>query len=290
MDCEAWEARLLARRSATAPLVLRSFSLAKRLSASLMVGACLCCPLMSLAQQPPGGDSNKTSLPDSPKPQDNTNTTTDTTPRFIGYMTNKSIVFPAIAVSDRPLTPVSKFKLFLNQSISPPYLLVAGIAAAFDQARDAPKGYGQGWGAYGGRYGMKLARASSSSFFSSFLLASTLHQDPRFFPQNRPTIWGSVKYSVNRVFITRTDSGIDTFNTSGIVGTVAAEGLANVYLPASEQTAARNCARIGTDLALRVGVNMFENYWPTLFRRLGLNEVKYIPNPNATQNPAPKNN
>jgi hypothetical protein len=289
MDCEAWEARLLARRCATAPLVLRNFSLAKRLSASVIVGACLCCPLFSLAQQPPGGDSSKTSLPDSPKPQNTTNANTDTTTRFIGYMTNKSIVFPAIAVSDRPLAPGEKFKLFLNQSVSPPYLLAAGIAAGFDQARDAPKGYGQGWGAFGGRYGMKLARASSSSFFSSFLLASALHQDPRFFPQNRPTVWGSVKYSVKRVFITRTDSGIDTFNTSGIVGTVAAEGLANVYLPASEQTAARNCARIGTDLAWRVGVNMFENYWPTLFHKLGLNEVKYIPNPNANQNPAPSN-
>ena len=290
MDCEAWEGRLLARRSATAPLFLRNFSLAKRLSASLMVGACLCCPLLSLAQQPPGGDSSKTSLPDSPNAQNTTNATPDTTTRFIGYMTNKSIAFPAIAVSDRPLTPVEKFKLFLNQSVSPPYLLGAGIAAGFDQARDAPKGYGQGWGAFGGRYGMKLARASSSSFFSSFLLASTLHQDPRFFPQNRPTVWGSVKYSVKRVFVTRTDSGIDTFNTSGIVGTVAAEGLANVYLPGSEQTAGRNCARIGTDLAWRVGVNMFQNYWPTLFRRLGLNEVKYIPNPSATQNPKPTNN
>ena len=185
----------------------KKFLSAKRLSAFLMVGAWLCCPVMSLAQQPPGGDSDKTSLPDSPKPQDTTDTTTDTTTRFIGYMTNKSIVFPAIAVSDRPLTSGEKFKLFLNQSVSPPYLLAAGIAAGFDQARDSPKGYGQGWGSYGGRYGMKLARASSNSFFGSFLLASALHQDPRFFPKNRPTVWGSVKYSVRRVFITRTDWG-----------------------------------------------------------------------------------
>ena len=59
-----------------------------------------------------------------------------------------------------------------------------------------------------------------------------------------------------------------------------AEGLANVYLPGSEQTAARNCERIGTDLAWRVGVNMFENYWPLYpICRLGLNEIKYSPTP-----------
>ena len=74
-----------------------------------------------------------------PNPQDTTNTTTDTTTRFIGYMTNKSIAFPAIAVSDRPLTSGEKFKLFLNQSVSPPYLLAAGIAAGFDQAQTLPR-------------------------------------------------------------------------------------------------------------------------------------------------------
>jgi hypothetical protein len=259
-----------------------------RLSASLILGFCLFSPFLTSAQEPAGAGTSRTTLPDSPKPQGNTTPAVNTTNRFIGYMTNKSFVFPDIAYSEGPLSTGEKFKLFVNQSISPPYIIVAGISAAYDQARNDPKADGQGWDAYGTRFGADIARSSSDSFFSTFVLASALHQDPRFFPQSNPTLWGSMKYSAMRLFVTRTDSGRDTFNTSQIVGTLAAEGLANVYLPASEQTAAKNCERVGTDLAWRFAANMFKNYWPTVFHSLGLNHLKVIPDPGSVQNPSPQ--
>ena len=202
---------------------------------------------------------------------------------FIGYVSNKSIVFPDIATSPGPLTTTGKFKLFVNQSISPPYIFVAASGAAFDQARDVPKDLGQGWGAYGSRFGASMARSSTSSFFESFLLASLLHQDPRFFPQSKPTLWGSLKYSTQRVVITRTDAGKNVFNTSGLLGPLASEGLANVYLPPSEQTVGKTLARFAADLGWRVGGNMFKNYWPTFFRNMGLHRLKVIPDPKAPQ-------
>ena len=217
--------------------------------------------------------------------QDAPNSSTGSTSAFIGYATNKSFVFPDIATSPGPLTTAGKFKLFVNQSISPPYILVAACSAAFDQARNVPEGYGQGWDAYGDRYGETIARASSSSFFGTFVFASLLHQDPRFFPQYKPTLWGSVKYSAERIFVTRTDSGRDTFNASGLMGPAFAEGLANAYLPASEQTAGKTMERYGTDLAWRFAANMFKNYWPTIFHSLGLRRVKVIPDPGPADNP-----
>jgi hypothetical protein len=81
------------------------------------------------------------------------------------------------------------------------------------------------------------------------------------------------------VVITRNDSGKDTFNTSGLLGPLAAEALANVYLPQSEQTGAKTAQRYGTDLAWRFAANMFKNYWPTLFHQMGLNRLKVIPDP-----------
>src|SRR5215475_13018421 len=51
---------------------------------------------------------------------------------FIGYATNGSFVFPDIATSPGPLTTARKFKLFVNQSISPPYIVVAASGAALD--------------------------------------------------------------------------------------------------------------------------------------------------------------
>jgi hypothetical protein len=255
-----------------------SFRFLRRLSSSLILGAYLFCPDWALAQNPASTGASSGSLPDSPTPHIATNSQ-NAPARFVGYMTNPSFIFPDIAHGEGPLTTDQKFKLFMNQTISPPYIFVAAVSAAYDQARNSPKDYGQGWDAYGSRFGADMARASSNSFFSSFVFASVWHQDPRFFPQSHPSLWSSVKYSARRVFITRTDSGGDTFNTSGILGTAAAEALANAYLPASQQTAANNCQRVGTDLAWKFGANMFKNYWPTLFHHMGLNRLKVIPDP-----------
>jgi len=258
-----------------------SFPPVKGASAFMILCVWFWCPQLLLAQGPVGAGSSRTSLPDAPKPQGNAISTEGTSTRFVGYMTSKSIIFPDIAFSEGPLTPGGKFKLFVNQSISPAYVFTAAFSAAYDQARDSPKDYGQGWDSYGGRFGMQMARTSSNSFFSTFVFASALHQDPRFFPQSHPSLWGSIKYSAQRVFVTRTDSGRDTFNTSAIAGTLAAEGLAIVYLPASEGTAAMYGERVGVDLAWRFAGNMLKNYWPTMFRSLGLNRLKVIPGPSS---------
>ncbi len=260
----------------------------RRIGRALLVGACLLVPSAALAQAPAGAGTGTTSAPESPQPKQagSSNAAVDTTTRFVGYMTNRSIVFPDIATSEGPMTTGEKFRLFVNQSISPPYVLAAGISAAYNQARNSPAAYGQGWNAYGNRYGESIARAASNAFFGNFVFASMLHQDPRFYPQNRPSFWGSVKYSAQRIVVTRSDSGRDTFNSSGILGTVAAEGLANAYLPASEQTAAKNIERIGTDLAWRFAGNMFKNFWPTIFHDLELNRLRVIPDPGAPGNPA----
>ena len=233
----------------------------------------------ALAQGPVGAGTKGTSLPDSPQPkqQGTASSTQDTTKGFIGYLSNRSIVFPDIATSPGPLTTGGKFKLFVNQSISPPYLIEAGISAAYSQARDVPSSYGQGWGAYGGRYGASIARASSNSFFSTFVLASVFHQDPRFFPESHPTLLGSVKYSARRLVISRNDAGKEVINASGLLGPLVAEGLASVYLPASEQTAGKTFERYGTDTAWKFAANMFKDYWPTIFHRLQLNRLKVIP-------------
>jgi hypothetical protein len=262
-----------------------NFRPVKWLSAGLMLSAFFSCPL--LAQEPTGTGTSGTSSPDAPKAQSSTNPAVKTTTRFVGYMTNKSIIFPDIAFSEGPLMPDGKFKLFVNQSISPPYILVAALGAAYDQAVNTPKDYGQGWDAYAGRFGDDVARASSDSFFGTFVFASALHQDPRFFPQSGPSVWGSIKYSAQRVFVTRTDSGRDTFNTSGLAGSLAAEALANVYLPASERTAAQSCERVGIDLAWKFAGNMFKNYWATVFLRLKLNRLKVIPDPGLPETGAP---
>jgi hypothetical protein len=245
----------------------------------------LCCFSRLNAQQPAGAGTRNLPLPESPEPKGppSSSPLVDTTSRFVGYMTNRSIFFPDIASSPGPPTPTGKFRLFIDQSVSPAYVLIAGTNAAYGQARDVPQGYGQGWNSYAERFGAQMARGASNSFFGSFAFASLLRQDPRFFPQSRPTFWGSVKYSAWRIAETRTDSGGQTFNSSGILGPFAGEVLANAYLPRTEQTGAKTAERFGVDLAWKFAGHMFKNYWPTFFHDMGLNRLKVIPDPGLSQ-------
>ena len=225
---------------------------------TLMVLAWMAFSSVLFAQQP------ASTLPDAPQAQK----TADNDSSPIGFITNKSFFFPAIATSSGPLTTGQKFELFVNQSVSPPYIVLAAASAGINQARNDPEAWGQGGEAYGKRFGSALARASSSSFFGTFVFASLLHQDPRFFPQAKPTFWGSVKYSAREVFVTRKDSGGETFNASGLGGPLAAEALANAYLPVSEQTGEKTMTRYGTEVLLQFGGNMFQNYWPVIRHRV----------------------
>jgi len=89
-----------------------------------------------------------------------------------------------------------------------------------------------------------MARASSTSFFGTFVFASILRQDPRFFPNSHPS--SPPRHQVTptvRIVVTRNDKGNDVFNSSGLLGPLAAEALSNSYLPRSEQTGARTMER-----------------------------------------------
>jgi len=186
---------------------------------------------------------------------------------FFSTLNRKSIVFPDIATTEGPLSTGGKFKLFVDNSASLSTLVGSAANAAIGQAEDYPHGYGQGWEGYGKRFGATMARNASSNFFGTFLLASTLHQDPRFFPQKDPTFGGSVKYSLTRLVITRNDDGNDAANWSGLLGPLMAEGLANAYWPEEDRTAGQTLRRYGVDLATTAGFNMLRNYWPVLFKK-----------------------
>jgi len=191
----------------------------------------------------------------------------------------KSIVFPDIAASTEPLSPGRKFELFVDNSVSVHTLTWAALGSAVGQAANSPTGRGQGWDGYTKRYGSSMARQSSSEFFGTFLLASALHHDPRFYPEIKPSFGHAVKYSIERVFVTRNDDGRDVVNWSGLGGPLVAEGLANVYWPDRNRTVGDTFLRCGLDLATRAGGNMLREYWPVFYGK-----IHRAPRPGAGHN------
>ncbi len=186
----------------------------------------------------------------------------------------KSIVFPDIVADSSRMSTGRKFKLFVDNSVSLHTFAVASLGSAIDQAADSPHGYGQGGDGYGQRFGASMARVASSNFFGTFLLASALHQDPRFFPERHPAFGRSMKYSLKRLIVTRNDDGRNVANWSGLLGPALSEGLSNAYWPEQERTAGRTVRRYGTDLAVRFAGNMLREYWPVFSRRVAARQSR----------------
>jgi hypothetical protein len=183
-------------------------------------------------------------------------------------LVKRSRMFPDLATNDKPLSVKQKLQLSVSDSLSLAAVGGAVFSAGFSQARDSLPGYGQGAEGFGKRFGAAMATSASNQFFGTFLLASAFGQDPRFFVRENLGLRQSLRYGLRRVLITRTDQGEETLNTSGLAGPLAAQGLANTYLPDAERTAARTFQRYGTSLALRTGVNVAKQCWPAIFKGL----------------------
>jgi hypothetical protein len=200
-------------------------------------------------------------------------------------LSRRSIVFPEIATDPNPLGAKLKFKLFVDQSIAPFHFVTSAAGAGIDQARNALPGYGQGMSGYGKRFGSSLATSTSNSFFGTFLLSSMLRRDPRYFVTMQGGFKHRVAYALSRIVVTRTDDGTLAANWPGLFSPLMAEGLANSYLPVKERTVGRTFQRYGLRIGLNTASNLLREYWPTIFRSLGISKI--IPASNSSPTPAP---
>jgi hypothetical protein len=162
------------------------------------------------------------------------------------------------------------------------------MSAAISQANDSWPGYGQGWNGYGKRYGATLALNASTDMFGTFLLPSLLHHDPRCFVLSHGSFKQKIAHALKRVVVTPTDAGGQAINVSGLLGPLAAEGLANTYLPDAERTAGQTFERFGIQLAIIAGSNVAKEFWPAIFKTLRIGSLAPGAQPSPASNPAPR--
>ena len=143
-----------------------------------------------------------------------------------------------------------------------------GTLAAIAQAKNDPASWGQGWGAYGKRYGESFADNSIGTYMTTAVFPSLLHEDPRYYQMSHGSFTHRAYHAVNRLFVTRTDSGHDRFNISESLGNAVAAGISNIYHPAEDRTVARNASTFGL-LILWDGLsNELKEFWPDIRRKV----------------------
>ena len=138
-----------------------------------------------------------------------------------------------------PLITRQKFQLAWKTVIDPISLLIIGGIAGVQQAQNNFAGYGQGAQGYAKRYAASYGDLLSGTMIGAAILPSLLKQDPRYFYKGTGSKRSRVFYALANAVICKGDNGHWQTNYSGILGSLAAGGLSNLYYPAEDRNGAR---------------------------------------------------
>ncbi len=167
-----------------------------------------------------------------------------------------------------PLTRGQKFRLATAGVFDWGSYPFNGILAGIEQARNDPKAWGQGWDAYGKRYGASFADNSIGTYMTTAIFPSLLHEDPRYYQLGKGRFAHRAYHAVNRLFVSRTDSGHDHFNYSESIGNAVAAAMSNIYHVPEDRTASRNASTFAF-LILYDGMNNeLKEFWPDIRRKV----------------------
>ncbi len=167
-----------------------------------------------------------------------------------------------------PLTTGQKFRLATAGVFDWAAFPFNGALSGIAQAKNDPKEWGQGWGAYGKRYGASFADNSIGTYMTTAVFPSLLREDPRYYQLGKGRFVHRAYHGINRLFVTRTDSGHDRFNYSESIGNAAAAAISNIYHVPADRTASRNATTFAF-LILYDGLsNELKEFWPDIRRKV----------------------
>jgi hypothetical protein len=186
--------------------------------------------------------------------------------RIFGVIPNYNTVVGATEIT--PIRPAQKFKLAFSSLFDPYTYGIVTVLALEDQASGDPREWGGGFKGFGIRYAGSLADQTIGPLMSTGLFPTILHEDPRYFQLGKGGFKKRFAYSMERLVITRTDSGNRQFNYSEFLGNAAATGLSNIYYPPSHRTVGGNIGEFATQVAVDALANFLKEFWPDMKRRL----------------------
>lgn len=158
-----------------------------------------------------------------------------------------------------------KWDHFVKETFKGSTLLGGALSASWSEARNSNPRYGTGLGPFAQRFGAAEADLASQNFFSDFVVASALHEDPRYFRKGpRYGLWTRAGYAISRMAVIRTDSGRESFNWANLLGTAMSTGLSNAYYPPGSRTGGAIATHFGISFAAAGLSNLLPEFWPDI--------------------------
>jgi len=161
-----------------------------------------------------------------------------------------------------------KFWLATQGSFDYSSFISVGIQAGIEQVTNTYPEFHQGAAGYGRYYWHTFADSGIENYFTGAILASVLHEDPRYYTLYRGGVFRRTNYAFSRLWITKKDRGSRTFNFSEIIGSGVASEISSRYYPRHEREASEILERWASQV-LNDGVgNVFTEFWPDIHSRL----------------------
>jgi len=167
------------------------------------------------------------------------------------------------------LTTHDKWRNFLSETGSPLTLGGGTFNAFFSQVTQTDPQYGKGGAALAQRFGASVADIVTQNFFGDFVVASALHEDPRYHRKGEGhSLLYRTGYAISRALVIRKDTGGNTFNFDNVLGSAMSSGFSNLYYPAASRTGGAFLMHFGTDIADNGFVNLAPEFWPDFSRKV----------------------
>ena len=162
-----------------------------------------------------------------------------------------------------PLTVGQKWKIATKDTFDYPSYILAGAFAGISQLDNSNPSFGQGLKGYAKRYAAGIADQDMGNFMTEAIYPTLLHEDPRYFRKVNGSVKGRLLWAVERVVITKTDSGASQFNFSEWLGNGTVAAIGNLYYPNEQgfgSTMQRMVTQVGTDAISDV----LKEFWPDI--------------------------
>lgn len=208
-------------------------------------------------------------LPDAPEPSGTQAVSSGSKDLQQNQTSRYEVRSPLVTDHLPPQTVGAKFEMATLNSFNYPAFLATGLVAGLNQAQDYYPEFHQGAEGFGRYYWHGFVDQVVGSYTVGFVLPVVLRQDTRYYRLRYAGVGKRTGYALSRIFITRTDGGETTFNTSEIAGSGVAAGLSVLYYPSKEQTWGVVGERYGTNLAGDAFVMVLKEFLPEINHVVG---------------------
>ncbi len=188
--------------------------------------------------------------------------------RIFGVIPNYGTVSNPEAPFKR-LTAKEKWDLCWKSSLDPFTGVSALIGSTSSQVGNNDPKYGNGARGFAERFGAAMTDFSTQNLFQGFVLATILHEDPRYYRRGPKTnLLGRVGYALSMTVVTKNDSGNWGPNLAGVGGMGMGIVFSDLYYPEASVNGSVLWSRIATSMMGSAISNMMSEFWPDLRTRV----------------------